>query len=334
MNSPNTGKEMTLLKEERLMMFRKEEFPIVYHFYLCEDSGEQFTSAELDEINLLQLYNQFRDKHNLPFPEEVRETREKYGLPASTMSEILGFGVNSYRNYENGEVPIHANGKLIQLASDPRKFKDLVEISEGLEKSAKAKIIKRIDALIKEMEGDPFAAKFENYLLDGDLPDEYSGYKKPSLSKLSEMVVFFTERLKPWKTQMNKLLFYADFLNFKRTCFSMSGTRYRAINMGPVPNNYDSIFEYLANKDVIDIWSTEFPNGSIGEQFKPHESRAFNNSLFSETELEVLEMVANKFKGLKTSDLIELSHTEPGWKSNKEDKKIISYKYAFELTQL
>lgn len=63
MKSPITGKEMTLIKEERNMTFRKEEFPIVYHYYLCDDSNEQFTSTELDELNLLQLYNQYQDKH-------------------------------------------------------------------------------------------------------------------------------------------------------------------------------------------------------------------------------------------------------------------------------
>ncbi|WP_394351640.1 type II toxin-antitoxin system antitoxin SocA domain-containing protein [Lunatibacter salilacus] len=37
---------------------------------------------------------------------------------------------------------------------------------------------------------------------------------------------------------MNKLLFYADFLMFKRSCFSISGVRYKAIDMGPVPFNF------------------------------------------------------------------------------------------------
>ncbi|MBL0340901.1 MAG: DUF4065 domain-containing protein [Bacteroidetes bacterium] len=334
MKSPKTGNVMSLMKEVRNMTFRKEEFQIVYHYYLCNDSNEQFTSTELDELNLQQLYNQYRDKHNLPFPEQVQETREMYGLPANKMSEILGFGVNSYRNYENDEVPVHANGKLILLASDPKKFKELVELSETLDEKLKQKLFVKIDHLIQTNLQNKFSLNLENYLLDGSQPDEFTGYKKPNLKKLTEMVVFFTERLEPWKTQMNKLLFYSDFHHFKNNCFSITGTRYRAIEMGPVPYNYDSLFEYLANKNEIKICTTEFPNGSIGEQFKPQTKRTFDNSLFCETELEVLETVSKKFKGLKPSDLIELSHTEIGWKENKEDKKIISYKYAFELIQL
>ena len=64
MKSPITGQEMTLRREEREMTFRKEIFSIQYHYYLCETSGEQFTSTELDELNTQQLYNQYRpDSH-------------------------------------------------------------------------------------------------------------------------------------------------------------------------------------------------------------------------------------------------------------------------------
>ncbi len=58
----------------------KKEYTVHYHFYLCNESGEQFTSSELDEMNLVQVYNQYRDEHNLPFPEEIRAIRQTYGL--------------------------------------------------------------------------------------------------------------------------------------------------------------------------------------------------------------------------------------------------------------
>jgi len=60
MKSPITGKEMALIKENRILTFRNEEFEVVYHHYKCEESGELFTTTELDEINLTQLYNQYR----------------------------------------------------------------------------------------------------------------------------------------------------------------------------------------------------------------------------------------------------------------------------------
>ena len=333
MKSPITGKDMTLMKEVRSLDFRKEPFPVVYHYYLCQNSGEQFTTTDIDELNITQLYNQYREKHNLPFPEEIKEIREKYGLPATKMSEILGFGINSYRNYENGEVPSQANARLIQIASDPSKFKDLVELSGILDEKQKDKLVKRIDFLIEMQEANLFSFEFQHYLLGDHISDEFSGFRKPSLERITEMVIFFSAKLQPWKTKLNKLLFYADFLNYKKTGFSMSGARYRAINMGPVPNNFNSIFEYMVNKDEIDVWITEFPNGAEGEQFRPNKNRNFRPELFSELELSVLGEVVTIFKDKSTSDVVEISHKEKAWIENEKERKIISYKnYAFDLS--
>ena len=332
MKSPINGKEMKLMKENRTLTFRKEEYKVLYHFYICQESKEQFTNAELDEINLNQLYNQYREAHHLPFPDEIIAIRGKYKLPAIKMAEILGFGVNVYRNYESGEVPSESNARLIQLAKDPRKFKDLVEISKVYEGDELQKIIRHIEKLIEEDRKNLFRLSFQEYLLGSKQPDVFSGYKIPSLEKLTEMVVFFTQELEPWKTKLNKLLFYADFLNYKKTCYSISGTRYRAIDMGPVPNNFNSIFEYIANNDDVDVYPIDFKDGKMGEQFKPNPKRKFNSGIFTENELNVLKEVVLCFEKTKTNDIIKISHQEKAWDDNfNAGKKLINYNYSFEL---
>jgi len=332
MKSPINGKEMKLMKENRTLTFRKEEYKVLYHFYICQESKEQFTNAELDEINLNQLYNQYREAHHLPFPDEIIAIRGEYKLPAIKMAEILGFGVNVYRNYESGEVPSESNARLIQLAKDPRKFKDLVEISKVYEGDELQKIIRHIEKLIEEDRKNLFRLSFQEYLLGSKQPDVFSGYKIPSLEKLTEMVVFFTQELEPWKTKLNKLLFYADFLNYKKTCYSISGTRYRAIDMGPVPNNFNSIFEYIANNDDVDVYPIDFKDGKMGEQFKPNPKRKFNSGIFTENELNVLKEVVLCFEKTKTNDIIKISHQEKAWNDNfNAGKKLINYNYSFEL---
>lgn len=334
MKSPITGTAMTLTKERRSMDFRKETFEIVFHYYKCEDSGEQFTTTSMDEVNMNQVYNQYRDKFNIPFPDEIIRIRTKYGLSASKMSEILGLGVNSYRQYEAGEMPSTANAKLIQMIDDPKKFIDMVELCGTLDENFKAKYIQKAQLLVEDRKRNIFNLNFKEYLLGNHLADIYSGYRNPNLEKFTEMVVYFSEQVEPYKTKMNKLLFYADFLMFKQSCFSISGVRYKAIDKGPVPNKFQSIFEYLANNNEIDIYTTEFSKGYSGEQFKARKDRPFNADLFSETELEVLNKVSTAFKTTKTSDIIELSHLEEAWKKNEKNKSEISYEYAFELTQI
>lgn len=319
MKSPITGLQMKLTKEQRSMIFRKETFDIVFHYYQCEDSGEQFTSAALDELNMNQVYNQYRDKFNIPFPDEINNIRSKYGLSASKMSEILGFGVNSYRQYEAGEIPSVANAKLIQMVDDPQNFMEMTALCGTLDEKARGKYIQKAIFLAEEKKRNIFNINFKEYLLGNHLADIYSGYRNPNFEKITEMVVYFSDKLSPFKTKMNKLLFYADFLMFKQSCFSISGMRYKAIEMGPVPINFQSIFEYLANKDEIDIFTTEFPQGYIGEQFKAKNGRPFRVELFSENELNVLEKVATVFKPTSTNEMIELSHLEEAWKKNEKN---------------
>lgn len=331
MKSPITGKEMILTKERRSVDFRKESFEIVFHCYKCEDSGEQFTTTALDEINTNQVYNQYRAKHNIPFPDEIIGIRKMYGLSAAKMSEILGLGINTYRQYEAGEIPSTANAKLIQMVSDPKVFIEMTELCTTLDDKTKAKYIRKAQELAEERQRTLLDRSLKEYLSGGHAADIYSGYRNPCFEKFTEMVVFFAEKISPFKTKMNKLLFYADFLMFRESCFSISGMRYKAISMGPVPNNFQGLFEYLANRNEVDILMTEFPQGYTGEQFVARKDRPFNASLFTAKELETLEKVAAIFKETSTADIIELSHSEEAWKKNQKEKSVISYEFAFEL---
>jgi len=322
---------MSIKKEWRTVNFRKDEFKVLFHSYQCNDTREQFEDDVFAQLNYNQVVNQYREKYSIPFPEQIKSIREQYNISASRMSEILGFGTNSYRQYENGEVPSQSNARLIQLADDPYEFKKLVNLCNTLETRVKEKLLNKIQIVLEEQKNTKFEKQLETYFFGAALPTAFTGYKMPSLDKFSEMVVFFTERLQPWKTKLNKLLFYADFTMSKQSGFSVSGAQYRAIPMGPVPNNFNGIFEYLAGNDVVDIQYTTFPDGGTGEQFTPIAERKFNAELFTEHELAVLDNIADRFKNTPTGEIIEISHKEKAWQENKEEKKLIDYKYSYDL---
>ena len=203
-----------------------------------------------------------------------------------------------------------------------------------LDEKMKNKYLQKAHVLLDKKNRNTIYDNFKEYLIGNHIANIYTGYRKPDFEKFTEMVIYFAEKTTPFKTKINKLLFYADFLMFKQSCFSISGLKYKAIDMGPVPNNYQSIFEYLTNNNEIEILFTEFPNGYTGEQFKPLKNRNFKAELFSDSELEILDKVATIFKNTSTNEIIELSHLEKAWTMNEKDKNIISYKYAFELSQI
>ena len=74
---------------------------------------------ELEEANLKLIYDTYRRRHNIPMAEELTKMRERYGIPASAMSIILGIGENQYGLYEDGLVPSLSVGRLLELASNP-----------------------------------------------------------------------------------------------------------------------------------------------------------------------------------------------------------------------
>lgn len=329
MKSPFTGGEVTLQQEHRTLSYRKEEFEVLYHFYVCKDSGEQFTDEELDAVNINQVHNQYRAKYGIPFPEEIISIREKYGLSASKMSEVLGFGINTYRAYEAGEIPSVSNGKFLQQIKDANVFKSVLQSSNQFEDDELEKLERKIDVVRRGWKA--FDTHYERYLLGDNTPNEFTGYRSPHLEKIANMILYFAEQTKPFKTKLNKLLFYSDFYHYKKTCFSISGARYMAIQMGPVPKNFGGIFDYAINHNYVIVEVVDFENGNVGEKFIPNGQRAFDDSLFERSEIIALELIRDKFKADSTRDIIEKSHKETAWKENVEGFKEIPYNHGFNL---
>ncbi len=336
MKSPITGKEMTLRIEKNTLVFRKEEFVYFHKSYYCEDSGESFTTTELDEFNLNQVYNQYRDKHNIPFPDEIIEFRNKYAFSYADISRILGLGANSYRNYEQGEVPSLANSALLKAVFNSLgTLKGLIKSNNDISEVQREKFLKNIAKVKKMEEHNERKKALSDYFFDFNLlPDNFSGYRKPHFDKLVEMTIFFTEKMNPTSTKMNKLLFYSDFLNYKLTGYSISGTRYLAHNHGPVPKKFRTLFDYLSNENLVVLVPVNYPNGMLGERFEKSPTTSFNTNLFEESELKILEEIVSKFKEVNATEIRKLSHDEKAWIENEKEKRLIDYNYSFELIHI
>ena len=320
-----------LQKEAKELNYRKDTFKIVAHFYKCGKCNEEFTTTEADTISLMQAHNQYREKNSIPFPEEIAAIREKYDLPASKMSEVLGLGANGYSNYENGEIPTPAYGNLISAASEPQTFMNLLDkAKEHFSENAFKKVKERVAYLIHtEDENKNLCANLNVY----NQPNNFTGYKKPVPTKIANLVTYFIQNSKPDfndKLKLNKQLFFADFTHYKNHGASITGLSYRAIKYGPVPANYDNIYAYLENEQLISSQFLKQSNGGAREVFISEAD--FDKKLFSEEEKETLSTITEKFANMPTWDIVELSHLEKAWKELEANRELIGYQdYAFEL---
>ena len=51
---------MKLVSEPSTMDYKGKTYEVIHHHYLCETTNEQFTTCELDEMNLLELNKQVK----------------------------------------------------------------------------------------------------------------------------------------------------------------------------------------------------------------------------------------------------------------------------------
>jgi hypothetical protein len=331
MKSPFTGGEVILIKENRTQEFRGSEFIFTYHYYKCKDTGEEFTNTALDEVNLNQVYNQYRVKEGIPFRDEIIAYRKQFEIPATKMSQILGFGINMYGKYEAGEIPSVSNGRMIQnICKDPVSFKQFIEQITIPEITAeeKRRILIKSDKAITEKIRE-ISNGFEKHAALGNFErSKLTGFVQPDLEKARQMVLFFAKSCTPFTTKMNKLLFYADFLNYSKTGYSISGMTYLAITNGPVPARYAGLYENAS--DIVERVEEFYSNDVAGERLSACQD--FNYNLFDKEEIKNLETIAAIFSKCTTRDIIQISHSEPGWIENESCKKPISYDYAFKLT--
>jgi len=132
MTSPFTGGKVSLKHERTTITYRGEHFSCNRYYYVCEDTGIEFTDAKLDDKGLSEIYGQYRNAHGIPSAEDLKSLRKTIGISAKTMSLVLGLGENQYRLYEAGEMPSASIGKMLATLFLPDVLKSYLESSREL----------------------------------------------------------------------------------------------------------------------------------------------------------------------------------------------------------
>lgn len=325
MKSPFTGGEVVLIEETRKAIFRKEEYEYTFLCYRCVDTQETFTTTQVDMFNTSQIYNSYRTTHGIPYPDEIKKTRNRYMLSALKMSKILGFGDNQYRLYENGEIPNVANGRVLKAIQSPKTFETFVD---AVKTSLSPNEYMKIKTHLEECNEQSVLDSLMHKLIFGDnIRSKYNGYAMLSISKLKNVLLFFIEKFNGvFVTQMNKILFYTDFLSFRENGQAITGLTFKAIQYGPVPNKWDRVYSLIDDINQIEV---EGINGNVGN--KLISTMPCDISSFTDEQLSILEKVYDTFKNDNAASISKKSHDEPAWIDNQGTHSFIDFKYAFSL---
>jgi uncharacterized phage-associated protein len=123
-----------------------------------------------------------------------------------------------------------------------------------------------------------------------------------------------------YKTKLNKLLFYSDFINFYLHGRSISGAKYIHVPFGPVPEQYGTALEQLAKAGRIKL----LPAGR--QTFLIKSERAGEVELDAE-ELKTIDWVLETYGSLSASEISDLSHREKAYRFTRPGEQI-AYRYA------
>ena len=127
-------------------------------------------------------------------------------------------------------------------------------------------------------------------------------------------------------TKLNKILFFADFLAFRKTGKPITGTAYMRLENGPVARRLVPNRNNLVDARRAAVKEVDFGDGWKQQRLIAIESA--NTELFSKHHLQILDAVINALKDRNADQVSELSHKVPAWQIA-EDKEEIPYEAAF-----
>lgn len=294
---------------------------------VCVECGEEFYSEELDNATLVRAYNEYRRKHKLLLPEEIKKIREQYGLSQRSFAKLLNWGDKTICRYENGSIQDKAHNSLLLFLRDPENMRTyLTENEVSLGEKQKEKLLAVVEHL-EQNEEYRTGRRFFNRLFI-KVPCEENGYRVFDYDKFCAMVLFFAHKSSELlKTKLMKLLNYADMIFYKENGISISGVRYAHLPYGPVPENFDILLGTMEADHIAHI-EVFYDNGYEKHQVIPE--KEMPDGVLSDAELEVLDRIYNKFASFGSVDISNYSHRERGYVETKKGE-IISYSYAKDI---
>jgi putative zinc finger/helix-turn-helix YgiT family protein len=280
---------------------------------VCSECGGDISIDEFDDATLRAAFAEYRRRHNLMQPEEIKRLRSRYGLGQKAFARLLGWGDVTLSRYETGSLQSDAHESALRLAEDPSTVRRLLAMNgHKLSRDQTASL----EACLEELESAsalPVAREDRAMYSSGQ-----------SSTKLAEMLVFFAGQPKMWRTKLNKTLFYADFLHCKRHGAPITGALYAHMQFGPVPADFYGLQTRLvADESIDEVLADE--GDCTGTLFVAR--RSANESVFSAEETETIRFVAAYFAGWSASRISRYSHAEPAW-TETVDREVIPYSYA------
>ena len=165
----------------------------------------------------------------------------------------------------------------------------------------------------------------------------------PNLNKIGNLIIYLVNEIDKkhrqplFLTKLLKLLYIIDETSVKETGVPVTGLVYKVWKMGPVA--YD-VYVDLKHNDSEQLSMYAEAKKGDGDWALIKSVNKFDDSEFSDYEIELIDQIINKYGHYSKDELIELLHEEGGlWKKVVDEKNLAFEKdktspHKIDLSQL
>jgi len=232
--------------------------------------------------------------------------RKRKGYSQDDLAILLGIARPSISHIESGKRNLSAlelkritdilSVNIDKLLSDDYKLVELPD--ESSKEVAKAQEI-RVSVPVMNLN------KFKNILL-------YILEKTAGKANVGETVLY-------------KLLYFSDFNYYEMYEEHLSGSEYRKLPYGPVPQKLDSIISQMIDKQYIKRINVNY-HGYPQKRYLPLVKPDL--SVLKASEKDVIDRVIDQFSDWSATSISDFSHKDIPWLASK-DGETIDYELAF-----
>lgn len=319
--------ETEIKEKDSIIKFKDESISINEKYLICKICASEVYDEDCANDTLKKLSIKYYEKKHGMGLYDFKKIRNNYGLSQILFSKVLNWGSSTLKRYESGvSLPDSSHISIYKiLRNNPptivnfyQENKDNLTImeQEEVEKNLKGYLIydnkeNKVFDLLRTI----YSSKEQTI---------FNGNTIFNPSKLLNMITFFSNNY-VLKTKLMKLLWYADFLMFKKQGKSISGISYMRLPYGPVPKSHDLILGTMQSINAITITEEESSNGYTRIIIEAQQD--IDQSIFERTEIETMNYVYNYFRDFGSVQITEFSHKEKAWLETPENEDI-SYSFA------
>ena len=294
-------------------------------YFYCDNAEELYMDEQQLQKNDIRLKDAYRESQGLLTSSDIIAIRAKYGISQSDLCLLLGWGGKTITRYESHQVQDRAHDTILKkLSNDPEWFLSLLDYAkDDLSKESYNKYMKAAMTLY-EKEHDIYLRKAieASYARFSD-NEKYNGNTELSLDKVIDVIRYFSSSKQItnlYKVKLMKMMWYADFLSYKKRGHAITGLVYQALPMGAVPIGHNSI---------IDLSGVPCEEVDLGETTAYH-FQLSNTDLFPSISVEdkaILDIVIDKLGKMTKNEIVSFMHKEQAYKETLP-RDIIQFKYA------